>query len=343
MAERQSKGPLFNSGSVNLNAELDIEEIDDRISNSNEGKAYYGHGNDKDAHHANPGDLVFSRRKPKKTHDIPVFATLNGYGRIGQSPMDMQNDIFLVGVAGVQGATHMWNDQTHPYSSSSPNFAIILGGTPSIINRGTKYINAGDWLRWKLPPGQFVSKGANTRIYPLVEPYKAKLDTVSATALINIIMGTDEKSGKYDTPVVEGSKRLSAALLHVMLLGVNFALENGLVQLPGAATYEGQTKTDFLVELSKDIGCIPSTTPPKLEKTAKAALFTCPIPSVGATHQVPPKDAGALFRFHHSYLNKIYSAIRKIDLMQTSCIFGMALESKGPGERLTVKFGSYTK
>jgi hypothetical protein len=335
-------GPIFNSGEVTVNAFLDVEGIQYRIENYRQGETYFLNGDDKHAHDIEQGNMVFSERKKKTDGNLRVFATFNGYGSIGDDVLSIEKGIFLVGFAKFP-SSFGWNDITNKYESADTAVAITNGGMKSIIHTGKLHIRAGDQLIWKLNPSQKPQNGRDPRIYPLIEPFRPKLDQMSYISFLETVTGNSETGRKYDQPIVEGSKKLSKALRHVGLLFVDFFLKKGFVTINGDYS-DPIIKSKFLTYYAGELGIIDKEDKqsPIYEKAANEHLFVeSLIQTEEVTQQIPKGQAGELYRFHQRYLNDIFLAVSKTNFYQTNKIFATALESANPGERFVVRFGRY--
>jgi hypothetical protein len=335
------QGPIHNTGEVVINTFLDVDGIQERIENGLSGTSYYGNSNDKFAHDIEQGNMVFAERKSTSVGDLKVFATFNGFGNIGDSLLDIEKKIFFVGLAKFPMPLG-YNDITGKYETADTSGSITNGGMKSLIYcNGTKHINAGDKIMWGAPSTQKITSRRDTRLYPVIKPYRPELDEMTRLSFIENVLGGDQKEDKYDQPIVEGTNKLSKALLHVGLIFLDFAIREGIVQTNNFSYEDKQLRQSFLSGIAEQLGIISDKSTSLAQKAKEHLFIRNPIELEGGEKRIPKGREGELYKFHQKYLRDIFVAIEKTNFHQKGKIFATAMESADPGQRFVVKFGRY--
>ena len=175
------RNPITNAGRAAVNAYKDDDEIElRRVRIQQKRNLYPGPVQDVNVS-IYPGELVFARHAAagsiltrKKGSELFVMSSLNGAFDLDKGLSGAYKGLYVVGVAGAQGARH-----DHTNNNPERDLPVIVGGLVTIQNTGPKRIANGDYVYWRLPDPTLAGKysgHSSHRVLMELHPYDSGLD-----------------------------------------------------------------------------------------------------------------------------------------------------------------------
>lgn len=174
-------GPPINTMRVPINCYLNKFMIEDARDGIRKGlMPLYQMGTARKPHDALPDSLLFVSKNSATSGAtsglLAGISTLNGFGNNGDDYLQVQDEFFLAGKVGSDGAYFSGVEETD-VKRNSLHVAVETSGPVQLQNRGRERINPGDILMWGFPnPEHAIVDKSTGHIYPEIYPYRPVLE-----------------------------------------------------------------------------------------------------------------------------------------------------------------------
>lgn len=378
---RTGANPISQVGRVQTNGRLDNVEIEQRKINAGtqSGTLYGGNVTDENFR-VLPRTMCFMNRQqenPTRSSNVhgeyleAVWSVLNGAGEAGETVEELKQRTAFSGFAAGDGAKY---DHTAASQELSPHFALVKGGTLTVINQGRFRIRPGDWFMWDFPdPADAQTHSGykgSTQVMPIMLPYTPKMHRAEARA-IKARLVLQAEAGSLATSSDEAARNLNEALCSVLVSAMDILLSSGIVRLSQRALdVENQdartdnargwarrgNKADVLVVLAQALGCkniqgsevvqsrfrVGGETLAEYAAQTLASANTHEFAQATPRGEIPVGNIGVVLKNQRSLIADVVSAIQGVNDERSGRIIGKALTGAKRGEEFDALPGTYS-